>query len=235
LDAAVKFIEGLNSNTEGIHTTLGNCYIELRQPDAAAKEYDRAIAVSKGSADPFIGRAKLYLAANRVEDAAGVLKKAMAVAPGDFRAPLLLADLAMRATRYPEATAIYADILSRNPDMQVAANNYAELVADYQYNDSAALEKARLAVDRFQSSDNPALLDTVAWVYYRLGQYQLAASLMQRVMTSKDITPQMHYHYGALLLKQGDKDKASAELKKATGEGVVYPGLEDAKAALAQL
>jgi tetratricopeptide (TPR) repeat protein len=235
LQTAVTFIEGLNSDSGDVHTTLGNCYIELNKPEEAAKEYDLAIAKSPTQADPFIGRAKLYLAAGQFDEAEGVLKKGAAAVPSDFRAPLLLGDLAMRDKRYAEATAIYADILARNPDMQVAANNYAELVADYQYTDSAALEKARQVADRFQASDSPALLDTVAWVYYRLGQYQDASSFMQRVMTSKTITPQMHYHYGALLLKQGDKDKAREELKKATVDGVSYPGIEDAKAMLSQL
>jgi len=235
LDTAVSFIEGLNSDTGIVHTTLGNCYVELKQLDKAAKEYDLAIAKSTGDADPYVGRAKLYLAAGQMSQAEDLLKKAAAAVPGDFRAPLLLGDMAMRDKRYPEATAIYADILSRNPDMAVAANNYAELIADYQYTDSAALDKARQAADRFQASDNPALLDTVAWVYYRLGQYQQAISFMERVMASGTVTPQMHYHYGALLLKQGDKAKAAEELKKATVDGASYPGIDDAKALLAQL
>lgn len=235
LDTAVSFIQGLSSDSVDVHTTLGNCYIELNKLDDAAKEYDKAIALSPRQADAFIGRAKLYLTAGHVDEAEGLLKKATVAVPSDFRAPLLLADLAMRAKRYPEATSIYADILSRNPDMQVAANNYAELVADYQYTDSAALEKARQVADRFQASDSPALLDTVAWVYYRMGQYQQASSFMERVMASKTVTPQMHYHYGALLLKQGDKANAEAELRKATVDGAAYPGIEDAKAMLSQL
>jgi tetratricopeptide (TPR) repeat protein len=235
VDTAAHFIEGLKGDTVELHTTLASCYVEMNKLDAAAKEYDRAIALATDQPDPFIGRAKLYLNGGQITEAEALLKKAASAAPGDFRAPLLLADLAMRAARYPEATAIYEDILARNPELDVAANNYAELIADYQYNDSAALEKARVASDRFQASDNPALLDTVAWVYYRLGQYQQAASFMARVMASNNVTPQMHYHYGALLLKQGDKEKAAAELKKATADGASYPGIEDAKLLMTQL
>ncbi len=224
VEAAAHFIEGLKGDTVDIHTTLAGCYVDLNKLDVAGKEYDR-----------FIGRAKLYLAAGQITEAEGVLKQAQAMAPSDIRAPLLLADLAMRAARYPEATKIYADLLALNPELDIAANNYAALIADYEYKDSAALEKARLAVDRFQASDNPALLDTVAWVYYRLGQYQQAASIMQRVMTAKQITPQMHYHYGALLMKLGNKEQAAAELKKATADNATFPGIEDAKLLMSQL
>jgi tetratricopeptide (TPR) repeat protein len=235
IEVAAHFIEGLKGDTADIHTALADCYIDLKKPDAAAKEYERAMALATYSADPFIGRAKLYLEAGQTTEAEGVLKKAQAVAPADARAPLLLADIATRAARYPEATKIYEELLAVNPEMDIAANNYAELIADYQYTDTAALEKARIAVDRFQASDQPALLDTVAWVYYRLGQYQQAASFMQRVVTSKDITPQMHYHYGAMLLKQGNKEQAAIELKKATADNATYPGIEDAKLLLSQL
>ena len=56
-----------------------------------------------------------------------------------------------------------------------------------------------------------------------------------RQLASKTVTPQMHYHYGALLLKQGDKTNAEVELRKATVDGAAYPGIEDAKAMLSQL
>ncbi|HVJ31566.1 MAG TPA: tetratricopeptide repeat protein [Terriglobia bacterium] len=257
LDRAVKFIQTLKSDTASVHMALADCYMSLKQVDAAAEEYDRAIALISGStspaiiaaaatqpstdqqigsqADAFLGRAKIYLAQDRASDAAAVLQKAVAAVPGDLRPRLLLANMAMQRGDHVQAIALYEDILSRNPDVQVAANNYAELIADYQYQDASTLEKARQVADRFQASDNPALLDTVAWIYYRLGQYQTAASFMGRVMASPDVTPQMRYHYAAVLLKQGNREQAAAELKKATAAGDTYPGFDDAKLLLSQM
>ncbi|HVJ42076.1 MAG TPA: tetratricopeptide repeat protein [Dongiaceae bacterium] len=257
LDRAVKFIQALKADTASVHMALADCYIALKQTDAAAEEYDRAIALISSSsspatiaaaatqsssdeqsgsqADAFLGRAKIYLAQDRASDAQVVLHKAISAVPGDLRPRLLLANIAMQQGDHAQAISLYDDILSRNPDVQLAANNYAELIADYQYQNKDALEKARQVADRFQASDNPALLDTVAWIYYRLGQYQTAASFMERVMASAEVTPQMRYHYAAVLLKQGNKEQAAAELKKATATSDTYPGFDDAKLLLSQM
>ncbi|HVI87917.1 MAG TPA: tetratricopeptide repeat protein [Dongiaceae bacterium] len=257
LDSAVAFIKSLKANTPSVHAALASCYLALQQVDAAAAEYDNAIglimaasspaamaanAATPGAdqrmasnADVFVARARIYLAQSRPEEAEAVLRKAVSAVPGDLRPRLLLASIVMERGDHLQAIALYEDILARNPDVQVAANNYAELIADYRYQDAAALEKARQIADRFQASDDPALLDTVAWIYYRLGQYQTAASFMQRVMANSEVTPQMRYHYAAVLLKQGNKQEAAVELKKATVSGASYPGFDDAKLMLSQM
>lgn len=257
LESAVAFIKSMKANTPAIHAALADCYLALQQTDAAATEYDAAIALISAAASPaataanaatpggdqqmarnadvFVARARIYIAQARPDDAETVLRKAVLAVPGDLRPRLLLANIVMQRGDHVQAIALYEDILARNPDVAVAANNYAELIADYRYQDAAALEKARQIADRFQASDDPALLDTVAWIYYRLGQYQAAASFMQRVMANADVTPQMRYHYAAVLLKQGNKQEAAVELKKATAAGASYPGFDDAKLMLSQM
>ncbi|HWT99002.1 MAG TPA: tetratricopeptide repeat protein [Terriglobales bacterium] len=257
LESAVAFIKSLKANTPSVHAALADCYLALQQVDAAATEYDDAINLimaaaspavvaansaapagdqeSTRNADVFVARARIYIVQGRSGDAEAVLRKAVTAVPGDLRPRLLLANVVMQRGDHVQAIALYEDILARNPDVQVAANNYAELIADYRYQDGAALEKARQIADRFQASDDPALLDTVAWIYYRLGQFQTAASFMQRVMANADVTPQMRYHYAAVLLKQGNKQEAEVELKKATASGASYPGFDDAKLMLSQM
>jgi predicted Zn-dependent protease len=257
LESAVAFIKSMKANTPSVHAALADCYLSMQQVDAAATEYDNAIALIAAAATPaatavgaaapagdqqttrnadvFVARARIFISQARMEEAEAVLRKAVSLVPGDLRPRLLLANLVMQRGDHMQAITLYEDILARNPDVSVAANNYAELIADYRYQDAATLEKARQIADRFQASDDPALLDTVAWIYYRLGQYQTAASFMQRVMASTDVTPQMRYHYAAVLLKQGNKQEAASELKKATETGANYPGFDDAKLMLSQM
>ena len=146
------------------------------------------------------------------------------------------ADIANDAGHYQQATALYEDILKRSPGMDIAANNLAAMIADYQFTDPAALDKAYHLAQKFSNSPHPELLDTLAWVYYRQGNTAAALSTMTRVTQSMPtLTPEMHYHYGAILLKAGKTAQAKAELSEATASDNAYPGMDDAKALLAPL
>ena len=138
--------------------------------------------------------------------------------------------------RTKDAADLYAKILARDPDLDAVANNLAELIADNDTANAAALEKAKDVAERFAVSSNPLLLDTLAWVYYRQGHTDQALALMDRAASMKtDLPPQFHYHYGAILLSAGNNSQASAELQMAIIQGADYPGLDDAKALRAKL
>jgi tetratricopeptide (TPR) repeat protein len=164
------------------------------------------------------------------------LRQGVAAVPGDVKMPLALADMLGASGKYEEAIAIYDSLLIRNPDLDVAANNMAEMIADYESGDRDALDKARRVADRFQGSSNPLLLDTLGWVYFRQGNVQQALVLFERAVASTaDVPAQVHYHYGLALLKTNQKELARAQLQQATRGNRVFPGVDDAKKLLQTL
>lgn len=230
VDVAAQYLETLKIETPLLSTLLGRCYAKLGRTDAAAVAFDKAIAARAAFADPYRARAELFLKEGKQEPAIETLKIGMQAARGDFLLPMMLAGLLGEDGKYQEALALYDDILLRDPEFAPAANNLAELTADYMPHDSLALEKARLTAERFSGSSNPYFLDTLAWVYFRQGKVDLAQTLMERAMgAANPIPPQMHYHYGALLLKSGKTDRAKEELLKALTGEEHYPGKEEAK------
>jgi len=236
MEEAVTYIESLKTRTAAVNTALGQMYLSLNKIDMAAAAFDAALATSPPQQEPYLERAKIFLHDHKTDQAIDILKKGAAVAPADMRAPIMEAEILGSAGRYEEAAALYEDILLHNPGLDIVANNLAELIADYEYTDPVALEKARQAAERFTAAPNPLLLDTLAWVYYRLGNLQQSQILMERAMgTGITLPPQVHYHYGALLLKLGKTEKAKAELQQATVDGANYPGLDDAKKLLTGL
>lgn len=229
-DVAARYLETLKTETPLISTLLGGCYAKLGQAEAAAAAFDKAIASRAAFADPYKGRAQLFLKEGKREQAIETLRKGTQAVRNDFLSPMMLAGLLAESGKYQEALAIYDDILLRDPEFAPAANNLAEMIADTMYQDAAALEKARLTAERFSGSSNPYFLDTLAWVYFRQGKIALAQTLMERAMNAASpVPPQMHFHYGALLLKSGKKDKAKEALQKATTGAGPYPGIEEAK------
>lgn len=230
LDKAAQYIEGLKSNSPYVNDVLGKCYLALGKNDMAAAAFDKAIAANATFQEPYIERAKLYVKAHADDQATGVLKKAISAVPGNVTAPMMEAYILQKNGHYKDAIDIYSGIIKNNPEMSVAANNLAAVISDYEYKDPAMLEKARKLAEQFIGSPNPLLLDTLGWVYYREGKIDQALTLMNQAKASGvKITPEVHYHYGAILLKSGQKEAAKAELQQAVTPQADYHGLEDAK------
>ena len=235
LGDALVTLNSLHLDTAYAHTLAGELSLNLKKPDDAVREFQRAIEQKGNRADPYIQLARQYFMTGKIKEAEAVLKQGIADVPADQRPRMMLGDLQTSQGEYNEAIANYQALLDIDPGLDAAANNIAELIADYRYTDPAALEQARLAADRFQTSSNPLLLDTVGWVYYRQGNVEQATTFLERAVASGKVPAQVHYHYAAVLLKQNKKDKAKQELILATQGNAKYPGLDDAKQMLAVL
>ena len=98
------------------------------------------------------------------------------------------------------------------------------------------MEQARQIAERFTASPNPLLLDTLGWVYFRLGRTQDALALFGRASAlAPNLPPQFHYHYGIALLSDHQRDQALAELRQAVVKDANYQGHDEAEKLLASL
>ena len=156
------------------------------------------------------------------------------IAAGAPVEPLLLARAAMEdaSGNKDAAIASYRDVLKANPRSLVAANNLASLVADAKPKDTAALKEARAPMQRLAESPNPAILDTLAWLDYRLGDLQSAKDLLVRAKADTSPNPQLRYHYGAVLIALGDKDAGRSAVKAALAQQ--FPGHDEAERLLTE-
>ncbi|NBO19144.1 MAG: hypothetical protein EBV03_07975 [Proteobacteria bacterium] len=236
LEEAVAFLSKLNTKSAYIHTILGECYIQLNKIDLAAAAFDKAISETPNTPEPFLHRARIAMDAGQQDVAADVLTKAQQALPSDPRAGLLMAGIYSKRGEYDKAIALYEELLARNAELEVAANNVAAIIADHAYTNPAQLEKAEKLSERFASSKNAAFLDTLSWVYYRRGNMQQALSTISRAMSlTENPSPPFYYHYGAIQLASGNKAKAKEALEKATASGSSYTGIEDAREKLKNL
>lgn len=199
-----------------ILTTQGRLFLRMNKRLEAEQAFDEAIEAKPSNQDPYIELSSLLIAAGKNADAEKVLRAAINVDPTDVRSPLLLADLLTTSKRTAEAVEIYQALLTSNPSSDLVANNLAQLIADDMPHDTAALQKAAQIAERFVTSDNPLLLDTIGWVYFRQNNLIKAEMIADKIMGSgKSLPPQVHYHLGAILFANGKKEPAKAELQKA--------------------
>ncbi len=236
LEKLVTYLTSLKTDNAYVSTILGESYIQLGKPELAKAAFDTAIANKPLDQAPYLNRAKMHMADKKGDEALALLAEANKALPDDRRALLLKASILRVLGRYKEAVALYEDILRNNPAVDEAANNMAAIIADYLYDDADMLKKAEQAVEKFQRSENPLVMDTLAWVYYRQGKFSEAKDMFTHIMTlDSKLPPEIHYHYGAALWKSGKIAEAKAELRQSVTGNTDFTGLEDAKKILAEI
>jgi tetratricopeptide (TPR) repeat protein len=137
----------------------------------AARQFEAALR-----ADPRFSAAELALAEieyrqQRTDAARSRLQKVAAREPGNTRVLLALAAIDKNTGNHEQAILHYRAALASDGNNLVALNNLAiELTRS---SPDEALGLAQRALE--QAPENPAVQDTLGWIYYRKGIYQTAA------------------------------------------------------------
>jgi len=146
-------------------------------------------------------------------DSAGALKaaaEALEEAPR-FVAPMVLAAaLDESAGRRDEAIDTYRRILELDANHVVALNNLAYALAVHRKAPAEGLPFARRAVAAAPNS--PTVIDTLAWIQYLLGDHAAAAKLVQEVMKSNTLNPDVRLHAAIILAAAGQRPQAQTQL-----------------------
>jgi len=236
LPETAEYISSLDTESATVSTVLGKLLLMLGKSSEAETAFKKSIERKPRTQMPYIYLAKILVANNKIDEAMEVLLKARESVSTEINASMMMAGLFSKQGQIAKAIDIYDRLLSENSELDAAANNLAQLIADYQSDDKEAMEKAKLAAERFITSDNPYHLDTLGWVYTRQGNYAQAKPILERSLFLVDPPlPQMQYHYGYLLLKMGEIEKAKEILQKAAKGNDKYPAFDGAKDLLGKI
>lgn len=202
---------------------------------AAVDAYQEAVKLAPDWSRAYEGLARAQSAARRFGDAVMTLRTGVARAGADA-APLIrdLGRLYERLGRPDDAIALYSDYLAANRSAVFAANNLAMLLVTYR-RDPASLSRARELAERLSASSEVSVLDTRGWVKFKTGDVRGAESLLLEAVNRRPAEPEMHFHLAMTQLNSGERESAEQNLKIALSLDEPFVGIEDAKAALAQL
>jgi len=194
----------------------------------------KAIAIDSKAAGPYWRLANLYLARGNDQGAVNTLRQGLSANPGDRALSHALAEAYQKEHDNDKAISEYEGILKRSPADAIAANNLASLLTETK-GDKASLERALQLARRFEHVRNPAFVDTLGRVYFKLGQNDLAVPLLEKAAAGAPKQPVYAYHLGLALYKKGDTQRARERLQQAVDAKVDFPGIEDAKGILARM
>lgn len=152
-------------------------------------------------------------AAGKSREAIEPLEKARRLDPDDINHISTLAAIFDKLKLYQKSDSLYEVALQQFPNSALLKNNYAYSLAVR----GIELERAkRLCEEALEEEpENGAYLDTMGWIYYQLGQYDLALDYVSRALKTRDESAELYEHLGDIYLKLGNREKANESYLKA--------------------
>ena len=212
---------------------LGAVYAGQNDKAAAEEQFEKVIEMQPGANRAYASLAALY---PEDRDARiGVYKRGFTANPNDATLGFLLAGEYERGGRIDEAIAIYESLVAADDRNNLAANNLAALLLD-QSSDMADYQRALQLAKRFADSEEPALVDTLGWAYYRTGDYPAAVRYLEVAAAGAEKVAQLRYHLGMAYMKNRNPIRAREELEAALDLAKNdFVGIEEARSALEEL
>src|SRR6201996_3076987 len=182
-----------NAGDREVHLTLAQMYTRLRRWKDASDEIDAADALSahKDSPAPLTQDDKIYIY-------------------------FLRGALAERQKHYDSAEEEFRKILAIDPNNSMTLNYLGYMLGDRGVKLDDALTMVQKAVQ--QEPQNGAYLDSLGWVYFKMGQYALAEANLRKASERMGQDPAVHDHLGELYEKTGRLKLAASQWEQSLSE-----------------
>jgi tetratricopeptide (TPR) repeat protein len=188
---------------------LSSVFLEKNDYAEVARILESAVRVAPDDfrVNFFLGVA--YTRLERTSDAIRVLEHARSIDPRDVNAMIQLALVYDGLKDHEETDRLYQEALTIEPDNHLVQNNYSYSLAERGVRLDVALELATKAVQA--QPDNQSYLDTLGWVYFRLGRYAEAEQMIVRAIGKGEANAVLHEHLGDVYFRLDDRERALEE------------------------
>lgn len=233
---AIDWLDSLanqNINASLARNFKGELLLVKSEYDRAIEEFRLVIADAPRWDAPRRNLALAYKAKQDLSGAIKALEEAVNVVEQPARLRVDLAQLYEASKDSDKAIEQY-DLMYQETGSQFAANNLAMLLVTYD-NSTEALDRAVDVAQALRGSNNPFYMDTLAWVYFKRSEIELAMPLMKEAARIAPEVPQINYHLALAYQAQNDPEQTIAYLEKALDKGVSFVGKQAAENLLQKL
>jgi len=141
------------------------------------------------------------------------LLSALNILPDSRSAKHLLATVYNQLKEWESSDNLYRELIESEKDDSQALNNYSYTLAQRSIKLDKALEMAKKAVTL--EPENPAYLDTIGWIYFKLGKYQKALKHIEKSVDIEQNNAVVLEHLGDTLVKVERVEEAKEYYKRA--------------------
>jgi len=225
IEAALAQYEAVGDGPEyfAARSRAGNLLIESGDLQRAAEWFDRQRAQRPLHGERLLGlEAELLARAGATEQAMALVNEALAEYPDSAS---LRYTRAMMFEQRDDLAAMEADlrrILADDPDNATALNALGYTLANRteRYQEALALVSRALELE----PEEPAILDSMGWVLYRLGRLEEARDYLARAYAGFP-DPEVAAHLGEVLWVSGDTEGALRVWRAAVAQNPDHPVL----------
>ena len=218
-DEALKLLDKAQTNPPS--PTLAAKRAEVlfragREGEALRRLQDLGGAQDQHSA---LAAAEAYQRLDKYAESVPVLEKLVArpnpdlLAPGSKAARFLLGAAYERSGKREQAVAEFRHLLNADPEYHAALNYLGYMFAERGEN----LDEARKLIEKAVAlePDNGAYVDSLGWVYYRLGRYEQARAALERATRLETADGTVQEHLGDVYGAMGQRDRAGEAYRRA--------------------
>ncbi|MGD8846895.1 MAG: tetratricopeptide repeat protein, partial [Desulfobacteraceae bacterium] len=212
----------------------GETFVKMKKYDQALKAFERATKIEPMWAEASNNLAAVYLQQGKIKAAVKNLKSSLDKNPKNPAAYLTLGKIYEQDKKYDKAMEIYESAIQAVPGFWTAANHLALLLCEQKPMADSLKRATELALNAYKMKPGqPAIIDTLGWIYYQKGEYQLALQLYRQIEDLiKDHHTLLNYHMAMTLLKTDHTDEAKARLRAALKDKTEFMGRSQAEKTL---
>jgi tetratricopeptide (TPR) repeat protein len=188
-------------------------YLAVNDQAKAEKALRRAIELAPGDSNAYAMLGQIYVAQQRLNEARAEFDQVASRNPKNLAARTIAAMLSHQTNDLEDAKKRYRDIIERDANASVAANNLAWILAEEGKDLDEALRLAQRA--EAQTPNRPEIQDTLGWVYYRKGLPSLAVPAFEKSVKLAPENAVYHYHLGLAHAKGGNVPEARRAVEAA--------------------
>ncbi len=143
------------------------------------------------------------------------LNRALRVDPNNLQALSMMGLIYDSKKMFTKSDSIYHKAVSVDSSNVLLLNNFAYSLAERGIDLERALKMVQVAVD--EEPENSSYLDTIGWVYYKMGSYENAKKYIIKAIEFDEQNATLLEHLGDIYFKMDDKTKAKEVWGNALG------------------
>jgi len=181
---------------------------DLDSTAAAEKTFHRALVYFPDDADVWAFYGNTLQNQKKYEPAIAAFRKALILDSLNTTALTGLPVIYETLKNFAACDSLYELGLKRLPDNDLLLNNYGYSLAERTIHLQRALQMVQKALQK--KPDNSAYLDTMGWIYYKLGRFDEAEIFIKKSLKNRENSAVVLEHLGDVYFKKLKYDQARA-------------------------
>jgi len=191
-------------DSAAVYTARAALLFAAGRAEEGAEAVDRALALDRDDPQPLAIRGRFRAATGRLEGARSDLELYLQRRPEDAQAHFMLGAVHEQSGQLDRAIESYRRAAELDSTAFEPRNNLALLLADRDLDGALAAAQEAYAI----RSDNPAVLDTLGWLYLRKGLVDRATSLLEQAHAGAPELAEVQLHLALAHRQAGRKEDA---------------------------